>query len=86
MNQTNTLLTLIVTWFEEVNKLRNETEATDPEGEKNKPGINVMKLFPFVTAKARVFVPSRPFQPRLIFMSKARVYLIENTIRCFSLG
>jgi hypothetical protein len=50
MNQTNTLLTLIVTWFEEVNKLRNETEAADPEGEKNKPGINVMKLFSFVTA------------------------------------
>ncbi len=35
---------------------------------------------------AKVYVSKKPFQPSLIFVSKARDYLIEVPYKCSSLG
>jgi hypothetical protein len=45
------------------------------------PGPNVIKLFTAVIMNVRVFVHGRPFQPSLMFESKAGAYL-----RCSTLG
>jgi hypothetical protein len=50
-----------------------------------RPGPNVIKLFTDVIYEfsyyARVFVPSNPFQPSLMFADKARAYPSEPPFR-----
>jgi hypothetical protein len=53
-------------------------------------GVCIIKLFTTVICgflyKARVFVPGKPLQPRLMFVGNARAYLSEAPFRCFTLG
>jgi hypothetical protein len=54
------------------------------------PRPNVVNLFMAViyecSLKARVFVPGKPFQPSLIFVSGAKAYPREAPFRCSIVG
>jgi hypothetical protein len=53
------------------------------------PGANVVKLIcPQYTdfRNKLVFVLGRPFQPSVMFVNKARVYLNEALFRCSTIG
>jgi hypothetical protein len=47
---------------------------------------NVIKLFTDVIYESCVFNPSKPFQPTLMFVGKARIYHIKEPYRCSTLG
>ncbi len=42
------------------------------------PGANVIKLFTAVIYEARVFVPSKIFQPSMMFVVKQKPTLLKN--------
>jgi hypothetical protein len=54
------------------------------------PGADPIKIFTVVIFEfsqyARVFVPGKPFQPSLMFVSKAKTYPIEAPFRCSPLS
>jgi hypothetical protein len=54
------------------------------------PGANVIKLFTAViyefSLKARMYVPSKPFQLSLMFEGKAGACPSEASFRCSTLG
>jgi hypothetical protein len=52
-------------------------------------GHKALKLYCSYFTNVRnkpVFIPGRPFQPSLMFASKARAYPNQTSVRCFILG